>query len=157
MHDAGALKPGLGDGALHGQVVLMCIDTQVVGVLLGKGKHRRRDTMRGTVRRHTVQHGIRSVAAPLTVLNDVIALVRPRQKGKCRQHAAVDFEHIAATGGDIGGQLLGRRCAYRPLRGVAMRAHKGAGRVIDSHDNGNVGIEGFSDHHAATSRLLVSL
>ena len=113
--------------------------------------------MRGTVGCHTVQHGVRSVATPLTVLNDVIALVRARQEGKRCHHAAVDFEHIAATGGDIGSQLLGRRCALGPLRDVAMRAHKGAGRVIDSHDNGNVGIEGFSDHHAATSRLLVSL
>ena len=104
-----------------------------------------------------MQHGVRIVATPLPVLNYVIALVRPRQKGKRRNHAAVDFAHIAATSGYIGSQLLGRRRALGPLRGVAMRAHKGAGRIIDSHDGGNVGIEGFSDHHAATSRLLVSL
>ena len=135
----------------------MRVDAQVIGTLLGKGKHRSRDTVHGAIGRHTVQHGVRSVAAPLTILNYVIALVRAGQKGKRRHHAAIDFAHIAATGGDIGSQLLGRRRALGPLCGVAMRAHKGAGRVIDSHDSGNVGIEGFSDHHAATSRLLVSL
>ena len=113
--------------------------------------------MRGAVGCHAVQHSIRGVAAPLAALDHIVGTVRPRQKGKRRHHAAVDFAHIAATGGDIGSQLLGRRRALGPLRGVAMRAHKGAGRVIDSHDGGNVGIEGFSDHHAATSRLLVSL
>ena len=135
----------------------MRVDTQMVGAFLGKGKHRSRDTVHGAVGRHSVQYGIRSVATPLPVLNDVIALVRPRQKGKRRHHATVDFAHVTAISGNIGSQLLGRRRALGPLRGVAMRAHKGAGRVIDSHDGGNVGIEGFSDHHAATSRLLVSL
>ena len=38
---------------------------------------------------------------PLTVLNYVIALVRAGQKGKRRHHSAVDFAHIAATGGDM--------------------------------------------------------
>ena len=139
------------------EIPVIALDTLVIGTRFGKGKHRGRDTVRGAVGRHTVQHGVRSVAAPLPVLYYVIALVRARQKGKRRHHAAIDFAHIAATGGDIGSQLLGRRRALGPLRGVAMRAHKGAGRVIDSHDSGNVGIEGFSDHHAATSRLLVSL
>lgn len=58
----------------------MRIDTQVVGTLLGKGKHRGRDTVHGAVGRHAVQYGVRSVAVPLTVLDDVIALVRARKK-----------------------------------------------------------------------------
>ena len=45
----------------------MRIDTQVVGTLLGKGKHRGRDTVHGAVGRHAVQYGVRSVAVPLTV------------------------------------------------------------------------------------------
>ena len=135
----------------------MRVDAEVIGTLLGKGKHRGRDTVHGAIGCHAVQHGVRSVATPLTILNYVIALVRARQKGKRRHHVAVDFAHIAAISGDIGSQLLGRRRALGPLRGVAMRAHKGAGSVVDSHDGGNVGIEGFSDHHAAASRLLVSL
>ena len=56
----------------------MRVDAQVIGTLLGKGKHRSRDTVHGAVGCHTVQHGVRSVATPLTVLNDVIALVRAR-------------------------------------------------------------------------------
>ena len=60
----------------------MRVDAQVIGAFLGKGKHRSRDTVRGAIGRHTVQHGVRSVAAPLTILNYVIALVRTRQKGK---------------------------------------------------------------------------
>ena len=78
IYDTGALKPGLGDGALHGQIVLVRVDTQMVGALLGKGKHRSRDTVHGAVGRHSVQYGIRSVATPLPVFNDVIALVRTR-------------------------------------------------------------------------------
>ena len=54
MHDAGALKSGLEARTLHGQVVLMCIDTQVVGVLLGKGKHRCCDAMRGAIGSHAM-------------------------------------------------------------------------------------------------------
>ena len=56
----------------------MRIDTQMVGTLFGKGEHRSRDTVHGAVGRHTVQHGLRSVATPLPVLNYVIALVRAR-------------------------------------------------------------------------------
>ena len=56
----------------------MRVDAQVIGTLLGKGKHRSRDTVHGAVGCHTVQHGVRSVATPLTVLNYVIALVRAR-------------------------------------------------------------------------------
>lgn len=56
----------------------MRVDTQMVSTLLGKGKHRSRDAVHGAVGRHTVQYGIRSVAAPLPVLNYVIALVRAR-------------------------------------------------------------------------------
>ena len=135
----------------------MCVDTQMVDAFLGKGKHRGRDAMRGAVGRHAVQHSIRGIAAPLAALNRIVGTVRPRQKGKRRHHASVFLAHIATARGNIAFELLGRGRAYRPLRGVAMHAHKSAGRVIDSHDGGNVGIEGFSDHHAATSRLLVSL
>ena len=78
IYDTGALKPGLGNGSLHGQVVLMRVDTQVIGTLFGKGKHRSRDTVYGAIGRHTVQHGVRSVTAPLTILNYVIAPVRAR-------------------------------------------------------------------------------
>ena len=56
----------------------MRVDTQVIGTLFGKGKHRGRDTVYGAIGCHTVQHGVRSVAAPLTILNYVIALVRAR-------------------------------------------------------------------------------
>ncbi len=56
----------------------MRVDTQVIGTLFGKGKHRSRDTVRGAVVRYSVQHSIRSVTAPLPVLNYVIALVRAR-------------------------------------------------------------------------------
>ena len=78
IHDAGTLKPRFNTRALHGQVVPMRIDTQMVGTLFGKGEHRSRDTVHGAVGRHTVQHGVRSVATPLPVLNYVIALVRAR-------------------------------------------------------------------------------
>ena len=56
----------------------MRVDTQVIGTLFGKGKHRSRDTVYGAIGRHTVQHGVRSVTAPLTILNYVIAPVRAR-------------------------------------------------------------------------------
>ena len=56
----------------------MRVDTQVIGTIFSKGKHRSRDTVHGAIGRHTVQYGVRSVASPLTVLNDVIALVRTR-------------------------------------------------------------------------------
>ncbi len=75
MDNADTLEPRFHARALHGQVVRMRIDTQVVGTLLGKGKHRGRDTVHGAVGRHAVQYGVRSVAVPLTVLDDVIALV----------------------------------------------------------------------------------
>ena len=135
----------------------MRVDAQMVDAFLGKGKHRGRNAMRGAVGCHAVQHGIRDVAAPLTVLDHIIGTVRARQKGERRHHATVLLAYIATARSDIAFELLGRGRAYRPLRSIAMLAHKSAGCVIDCHDGGNVGIEGFSDDHAATSRLLVSL
>ena len=94
--------------------------------------------MRGAVRRHAMQHGMRSVATPLAALDRIGETVRPRQKGKRRHHASVFLAHNCHSG-SIGSQLLGRRRALGLPRGVAMlRAHKGAGRVIDGHDGGNV-------------------
>ena len=78
VHDAGSLEASLENGALHGQVVLMRVDTQMVDALLGKGKHRGGDTVHGSVGCHTVQHGVRSVTTPLAVLNDVVAIVWAR-------------------------------------------------------------------------------
>ena len=78
MHDAGTLEPRLNARTLHGQVILMRVDAQVISTLFGKGKHRSRDAVHGAIGCHTVQHGVRSVAAPLAVLNYVIALVRAR-------------------------------------------------------------------------------
>ena len=54
IYDTGALKPGLGNGALHGQIVLVRVDTQMVGALLGKGKHRSSETMRGVIGSHAM-------------------------------------------------------------------------------------------------------
>ena len=78
MDNAGTLESRLDARTLHGQIVLMRVDAQVIGTLFGKGEHRSRDTVHGAVGCHTVQHGVRSVAAPPTVLNYVIALVRTR-------------------------------------------------------------------------------
>lgn len=66
---------------LHGWMMPAARGTRendATGTLLGKGKHRSRDTVHGAVGCHAVQHGVWSVATPLPVLNYVIALVRAR-------------------------------------------------------------------------------